>query len=58
MYTINNKMTIVSQEMPEAEQIFTGDRPLTSVNFTPDDVLKKLKKLNPNSAPGPDGIWI
>ena len=45
------------QQMPEAEPIFSGDRPLNSVKFTPDSVLKKLKKLNPNSAPGPDGIW-
>ena len=45
------------QQIPEAEQLFTGDSPLNSVNFTPDSVLKKLKKLNPNSAPGPDGLW-
>ena len=45
------------QELPEAEKIFTGNNPLVSVQFTPEIVLKKLKKLNPDSAPGPDGIW-
>ena len=45
------------QQIPEAEQLFNGDSPLTSVEFTPKLVSEKLKKLNPNSAPGPDGIW-
>ena len=43
--------------MPEAEQLLNGDSPLNTVNFTPKTVSEKLKKLNPNSAPGPDGIW-
>jgi hypothetical protein len=44
-------------QVPEAEQIFTGEDPLVSVRFTPEAVREKLKNLNPNSAPGPDGIW-
>ena len=45
------------QQMPEAEQLFTGESPLISVKFTPSIVLEKLKELKPNAAPGPDGIW-
>ena len=30
---------------------------LSTVKFTSEAVLKKLQKLNPNSAPGPDGLW-
>ena len=45
------------EQMPEAEQLFTGETPLISVKFTPNKVLEKLKELKPNAAPGPDGIW-
>ena len=44
-------------EMPEAEQLFTGESPLISVKFMSKLVHKKLKELNPNAAPGPDGLW-
>ena len=44
-------------EMPEAEQLFTGESLLISVKFTSKLVHEKLKELNPNAAPGPDGLW-
>ena len=43
--------------MPDAEQLFTGDVPLESVEITEEKVKKKLEKLKPNSAPGPDKLW-
>lgn len=45
------------EEISDAKQLFTGESPLVSVQFTPKKVLEKLKELNPNAAPGPDGIW-
>ena len=30
--------------------------PLTDVNFDSEEVLKKLKNLNPSKSPGPDGL--
>ena len=45
------------ENMPLAEQLFDGNTPLETVIMTPEMILKKLRKLNPNSAPGPDGIW-
>ena len=43
---------IVHQVTPKVEECDT----LSSVTFEPNSVLKVLKKLNPNSASGPDGI--
>ena len=45
------------QDMPEPKQIFTGDEPLTETRFETDEVKKKLVKLKPSAAPGPDGVW-
>ena len=43
--------------MPVAEQLFTGNAPLVSVEIDEEKVKKKLEKLKPNSAPGPDQLW-
>jgi hypothetical protein len=43
--------------IPETEQLFTGDTPLETVEVTEDKVKKKLEKLKPSSAPGPDKLW-
>ena len=43
--------------IPEAEQRFLGMQPLESVHITAQTVQKKLEKLKPNSAPGPDKLW-
>ena len=43
--------------IPDAEQLFTGDTPLETVEVTEDKVKKKLEKLKPCSAPGPDKLW-
>ena len=42
---------------PEPEQTFHGQDPLVTVEIKPSDVEKKLKKLKPSSAPGPDKLW-
>ena len=44
-------------QVPEAERLFRGEDPLTSVTFTREEVKKKLKELRPDSAPGPDRVW-
>eukprot|EP00057_Strongylocentrotus_purpuratus_P009185 XP_011663659.1 PREDICTED: RNA-directed DNA polymerase from mobile element jockey-like [Strongylocentrotus purpuratus] len=41
--------------IPEPEVKFDGD-PLEEVVITTEEVLKKLKKLNPSKSPGPDGL--
>ena len=43
--------------MPEAEQLFTGDTPLETTEITEVKVKEKLEKLKPSSAPGPDKLW-
>ena len=43
--------------MPDAEQLFTSDIPLETVEITEVTVRKKLEKLKPSSAPGPDKLW-
>ena len=45
------------RKLPDAEQLFHGSDPLVTVNVTVESVRKKLKKLKPNSAPGPDKLW-
>ena len=42
--------------LPEAEHPFQG-QPLTSVTFSMEKVRKKLRKLKPSAAPGPDKVW-
>ena len=44
------------QGMPDPPQMFTGSTPLVSVDITEEKVAKKIEKLRPTSAPGPDGI--
>lgn len=43
--------------LPEAEQLFEGDEPLVTSDFTEEKVRVKLLKLKQNSAPGPDRLW-
>ena len=43
--------------VPAAEKLFHGSDPLVNVEITSDTVRKKLEKLKPNSAPGPDKLW-
>ena len=43
--------------IPSPEMLFKGDNPLEDVSFTAGKVKKKLMKLKPTSAPGPDMIW-
>lgn len=43
--------------IPVAEKLFTGNSPLETVVITEEKVKKKLDKLKPNSAPGPDKLW-
>ena len=42
---------------PKPEELYKGEEPLDMVDCTAGKVKKKLKKLKPNSAPGPDRIW-
>ena len=42
--------------IPEPVIKYEGTRPLDRINFTLDDVKKKIKKLNKFKAPGPDDI--
>ena len=44
-------------DMPEPEQLYRGDEPLTEADFKEEDVRKKLTNLKPSAAPGPDGVW-
>ena len=43
-------------DMPEPEQLYRGDEPLTEADFKEEDVRKKLTNLKPSAAPGPDGV--
>ena len=43
--------------IPEAEQQYCGEDPLTNVTFTRDKVKEKLSRLKPSAAPGPDKVW-
>ena len=43
--------------IPEAENLFTGDVPLETVEITEGKVKAKLEKIRPDSAPGPDKLW-
>ena len=44
-----------SANVPEPETKYHGDK-LVTVTVTTEEVLKKLKKLNPSKSPGPDGM--
>ena len=46
-----------TSNMPEAENLCKVGQELDSVEFTAEKVEKKLKKLRPTAAPGPDKIW-
>ena len=46
-----------SSYIPTAEQRYCGDNPLVSVHITTEKVQKKLERLKPSSAPGPDKLW-
>lgn len=43
--------------IPEPEQLYHGEDPLTNVKFTRNKVKDKLAKLKPSAAPGPDKVW-
>ena len=43
--------------MPMAENLFAGEEALVDVDITEEKVKQKLKKLRPDSAPGPDKLW-
>ena len=43
--------------IPESENLFTGDVPLETVEITGGKVKAKLQKLKPDSVPGPDKLW-
>ena len=43
------------EDIPETESIYQGPE-LMEIDFSPDHVLKHLKKLKPNKACGPDGV--
>ena len=42
--------------VPEAENLFHGEEALENVNITEEKVRVKLRKLRPDSAPGPDKL--
>ena len=43
--------------IPVAEQLFHGEEALEDVSITEEKVRIKLRKLRPESAPGPDKLW-
>jgi hypothetical protein len=43
--------------LPTPEHVFFGDSPLVSCNIVPDMVSKKINRLNPNKAHGPDKTY-
>ena len=43
-------------EIPGMEIIYEGTMPLRKIIITEEIVRKKIKKLNPNKSPGPDGF--
>ena len=45
------------EDMPEVSQQYTGEMPLTDVTISAEKVRKKLAKLKPSAAPGPDKVW-
>ena len=44
-------------DMPEPEQLFSGEDMLSEANFGHEEVKKKLSNLKLTAAPGPDGVW-
>ena len=51
VFTEENTDTI-----PEPKKYFHGDTPLENVAFLPDRIIKKIRNLRCNAAPGPDSI--
>ena len=45
------------QGMPTVPARYQGNEPLEKINLTVERVKDKLKKLNPNKSPGPDGFY-
>ena len=43
--------------MPEAEKLYFGPEPITTVEIKVEKVKLKLSNLKPCSAPGPDSMW-
>ena len=43
--------------IPRVEEVNRVREQLSTVNITQDGVRKKLQKLKPTSAPGPDRVW-
>ena len=43
--------------LPDPEHLFTGEDPLTEVEFKREEVEKKLKNIKADGAPGPDKLW-
>ena len=46
-----------TETLPQVEQAFTGNDPLRTVQFSSDEVKKKLLRLRKSAAPGPDKLW-
>ena len=46
-----------TSSIPDAEQTYNGDDPLTDTNITAKIVEEKIKKMKPNGAPGPLTHW-
>lgn len=45
------------QGMPMVPTRYRGNSPLEKINLTIERVRNKIKKLNPNKSPGPDGFY-
>ena len=45
------------QGMPTVPTRYQGNEPLEKINLTVERVKDKLRKLNPNKSPGPDGFY-
>ena len=45
------------QNIPHVPLVYTGTSPLRKINITVDRVREKIRKLNANKSPGPDGIY-
>ena len=52
--------SVFTNNTPNASQYALNQRifgePVTQINITPNDIVKKIKNLKPNSAAGPDNI--
>ena len=45
------------QEIPSVQILYQGNEPLRKINITLERVKEKIRKLNPNKSPGPDGFY-